>query len=107
MALSCDYNSPAIFCLEPLEFFVNPVDKTKVVGDNMTLCCQATGVPLPSYYEWFKNDDVVDTVFTSNRSELELTDVTLADSGSYSCRASNDYSASVSAVALIQVRGAH
>ena len=38
--------------VDPLEMTVNPVDKTGLVGDSVTLCCQAAGDPPPDYYEW-------------------------------------------------------
>ena len=38
---------------DPLEVVVNPVDKPGLVGDTITLCCQAEGDPPPDYYEWY------------------------------------------------------
>ena len=37
---------------EPLEIEVNPIDKKRLVGENVTFCCVITGYPSPKNYEW-------------------------------------------------------
>ena len=38
---------------DPLEVDINPVDKKRLVGENVTFCCEITGDPAPKYYEWY------------------------------------------------------
>ena len=54
-----------------------------------------------------KYGDIVKHDATSGASSLELTDVTAADVGYYTCRASNDYSAIISAAATVLVEGSY
>ena len=37
---------------DPLEVDINPVDKKRLVGENVTFCCEIKGDPAPKYYEW-------------------------------------------------------
>ena len=53
----------------------------------------------------FKYGEIVKHDATSGVSNLELTDVTADDVGYYTCRASNDYSAIISAAATVLVEG--
>ena len=38
--------------IEPLTMAVNPTDVNALVGDEVVLCCSATGNPAPDNYEW-------------------------------------------------------
>ena len=52
-----------------------------------------------------KDGGLVSISYTSGTSTLELPSVTSTDTGSYSCRASNDYNAIASSSATVVVRG--
>ena len=53
-----------------------------------------------------KDGEVVATDFSSSDSTHVITNVSQSDTGYYSCRASNDYSAIISTVATVLVQGA-
>ena len=52
MSIGKDH-SGNILISDPLEVDINPVDKKRLVGENVTFCCQITGDPAPKYYEWY------------------------------------------------------
>ena len=53
-----------------------------------------------------KDGALVSSDTTSSSSTLEINDASLTDTGSYRCRASNDYTAVYSSPATVVVRGA-
>ena len=37
---------------DALRMSSDPANKMAIIGDRVELCCEATGVPPPDYYEW-------------------------------------------------------
>ena len=58
-----------------------------------TICCR------------YKDDVLLETRAESGRSTLVLENVSTNTSGTYGCRASNDYSAAVSSGGRVNIRG--
>ncbi|KAI8498474.1 hypothetical protein Bbelb_236760 [Branchiostoma belcheri] len=81
----------------------NPVGKVRLVGQDVTFCCKARGTPMPSYYEWFKDDRVLDKDVYRYNETLTLYDLQEEDSGVYKCRANSDAGAKYSTGALLTV----
>ncbi|KAK0148342.1 Basigin [Merluccius polli] len=86
-----------------------PLSQTKVLSDSAELHCEVVGSPLPEVQWWFieghepnetftqlfdgARDDSVQvntTYITHTTSTILLTNLSLGDSGTYECRASND-----------------
>ena len=93
----------------PLAGFVkSPMSETKLTGDAFELYCDVVGSPTPEIQWWYaevnraesfrqlwdgarKRRVTVNTAYGSNGvSVLRITRLTLEDSGTYECRASND-----------------
>ena len=63
-------------------------------GDTITLSCSVTNrYPLPQYFSWFKNNDLLAAVGrisisspNTATSQLVIQDTLTGDAGSYSCR---------------------
>ena len=55
-------------------------------GENVTLSCNATGIPLPMV-SWIKVDG---HMTVSNGSELVFTNINRSEAGEYRCEASNE-----------------
>ena len=53
----------------------------------------------------FRDDILLETQMESNLSTLVLENVSTNSSGTYGCRASNDYSAAVSSGGRVNIRG--
>ena len=68
-------------------------------GENVTLSCNATGIPLPMV-SWIKVDG---DMIVSNGSELVLTNINRSEAGEYRCEASNECG-SASETATIEVQ---
>ncbi|XP_019647718.1 PREDICTED: cartilage intermediate layer protein 1-like [Branchiostoma belcheri] len=81
----------------------NPVRKVRLVRQDVTFCCRARGTPMPSYYEWFKDDRVLDEDVYRYNETLTLYDLQEEDSGVYKCRANSDAGAKYSKGALLTV----
>ena len=41
------------YVLAALQITVNPHDVMGLIGESVSLCCQASGNPSASYYEWY------------------------------------------------------
>ena len=52
-----------------------------------------------------RDDAVVHTDFTNDQSTFSITRASTNDTGYYTCRASNDYSAIISSSATVHIRG--
>ncbi|XP_035685698.1 cartilage intermediate layer protein 1-like [Branchiostoma floridae] len=88
---------------EPPMMDENPVGKVRHVGQDVTFCCKAHGTPMPSSYEWFKDDRVLDDDVYQYNETLTLYDLQTGDSGVYKCRANGDAGAKYSTGALLTV----
>ena len=80
-----------LFSVVPTEVTVSPQAPQVVKGKNVTLFCDATGVPNPSL-KWTKDDD---PTVLSESARLTLSNVdrpgNLSDTTQYLCTASNGY----------------
>ena len=59
-------------------------NKTATEGDNVTLSCNASGIPSPMV-SWFKADGQ-----RIDQSELVLRNISRSEAGEYRCEASNE-----------------
>ncbi|XP_062404256.1 neuroplastin-like [Sardina pilchardus] len=89
-------------------FVKSPLSETKLTGDTFELYCDVVGSPTPEIQWWYaevnradsfrqlwdgarKNRVSINTAYATNAvSVLAVTYVSLDDSGTYECRASND-----------------
>uniref|UniRef100_A0A4W6C5C2 Basigin n=1 Tax=Lates calcarifer TaxID=8187 RepID=A0A4W6C5C2_LATCA len=90
-------------------FIKSPLSQMKLINDSAELHCEVIGNPIPEVQWWFiegeepnesitqlfdgARDDRVQinaTYITHGTSTIHLTSLTLEDSGTYECRASND-----------------
>ncbi|XP_038065170.1 neural cell adhesion molecule 2-like isoform X2 [Patiria miniata] len=81
------------------------------IGKPMTLYCQATGIPKPSF-TWFKDDRAIARVADTHFQEgwdgyLRVTEVIGSDKGLYQCRAVNDVGEAFSEAFNLVVTGLH
>lgn len=92
----------------PAGFVKSPMSETKLTGDTFELYCDVVGNPTPEIQWWYaeinradsfkqlwdgarKRRVSINTAYGSNGvSVLGITRLTLEDSGTYECRASND-----------------
>lgn len=98
----------AASCSSPAGFVKSPMSETKLTGDTFELYCDVVGNPTPEIQWWYAEINRADsfkqlwdgarrrrvsinTAYGSNGvSVLGITRLTLEDSGTYECRASND-----------------
>uniref|UniRef100_A0A672IMZ0 Neuroplastin n=1 Tax=Salarias fasciatus TaxID=181472 RepID=A0A672IMZ0_SALFA len=78
-------------------FVKSPLSETKLTGDTFELYCEVVGNPTPEIQWWYLWDGArkrrvsINTAYGTNGvSVLGITRLTLEDSGTYECRASND-----------------
>lgn len=90
-------------------FIKSPLSQTKLIGDSAELHCEVVGYPLPEVQWWFidgeEHDQSLTQLFDGARednvhinatyiahatSTIYLSNLTLNDTGTYECRASND-----------------
>lgn len=89
-------------------FVKSPLSETKLTGDTFELYCEVVGIPTPEIQWWYaevnradsfkqlwdgarKRRVSINTAYGTNGvSVLGITRLTLEDSGTYECRASND-----------------
>ncbi|XP_065188629.1 proprotein convertase subtilisin/kexin type 5-like [Sycon ciliatum] len=94
--------------LSPMPVAILPFRDTTVVqkGANYTLKCQATGVPTPTVTWSRSNGGAVENngvKYTVTNDSLILLNPTLADTDTYTCNASNNFS-TASAITVILVK---
>ena len=80
---------------DQLKFTIHPQNVTTTAGDNVTLSCDASGNPQPTF-SWDKDGSPVNTTatpritFSADKKQLTITNLDKADSGSqYQCVANN------------------
>ena len=88
--------SPALFAPQ---FDSQPASQSAIEGDTVVLSVTATGLPEPTY-QWFADGVEIDG---ATASDLSLTAVTLAASGSYTVVASNSEGSVTSTPAVLTV----
>lgn len=99
---------PQTHSSSPAGFVKSPMSETKLTGDTFELYCDVVGNPTPEIQWWYaevnradsfkqlwdgarKRRVSINTAYGSNGvSVLGITRLTLEDSGTYECRASND-----------------
>ncbi|XP_063305426.1 neuroplastin isoform X1 [Pelobates fuscus] len=99
---------PAPAAAQIAGFVKSPMSETKLTGDAFELYCDVAGIPTPEIQWWYaevnraesfkqlwdtarKRRVTINTAYGTNGvSVLRITRLTLEDSGTYECRASND-----------------
>ncbi|KAI8503146.1 hypothetical protein Bbelb_189670 [Branchiostoma belcheri] len=75
--------------IDPYEepYFLEPQHKLRYEGQSVVMCCRAVGTPEPEYFEWYKDDVLLDSEKWgyNNTNELEIYNITREDAGDYSC----------------------
>ncbi|MEE6512963.1 hypothetical protein FKM82_020354 [Ascaphus truei] len=107
LLLSCGLSGPAA-AAQNAGFVKSPMSETKLTGDAFELYCDVVGIPTPEIQWWYaevnraesfkqlwdgakKRRVTINTAYGTNGvSVLRITRLTLEDSGTYECRASND-----------------
>uniref|UniRef100_A0A668USX8 Ig-like domain-containing protein n=1 Tax=Oreochromis aureus TaxID=47969 RepID=A0A668USX8_OREAU len=69
-------------------FIKSPLSQMKLTNDSAELHCEVVGNPIPEVQWWFVEGEEPNETFT--QLTIHLTSLTLEDSGTYECRASND-----------------
>ncbi|XP_075758912.1 cartilage intermediate layer protein 2 isoform X2 [Pelodiscus sinensis] len=83
----------------------HPESKVRVAGQGVTLCCAATGTPVPLKYYWYHNGTLLDRKAHKYNSSLVLRGLQLPQAGVYHCKASTDAGAIKSSPAFLTVMG--
>ena len=71
----------------------------------MTLCCNATGNPVPTI-SWTKDGSPVNSInsFLTDNKRLTITNVSRTDSGEYQCVANNSLGNDISNAATLNIQ---
>ncbi|KAB5559173.1 hypothetical protein PHYPO_G00025920 [Pangasianodon hypophthalmus] len=67
----------------------HPEDKVRYEGQRVTLCCKATGTPLPDKYYWYHNGTLLDQKLYKYDGDLVLRDLKPEHTGMYYCKANS------------------
>ncbi|NWI69888.1 CILP2 protein, partial [Todus mexicanus] len=78
---------------------LHPKAKVRVVGQEVTFCCKASGTPVPKKYYWYHNG----TLLHRYGNRLVLKGLALEQAGTYHCKASTEAGAIKSAPAQLTV----
>lgn len=109
-AYCCAFQLNSLFVIfsSTAGFVKSPLSETKLTGDTFELYCEVVGKPPPEIQWWYsevnradsfkqlwdgarKRRVAINTAYGTNGvSVLSMTRLTLEDSGTYECRASND-----------------
>ncbi|XP_051684166.2 cartilage intermediate layer protein 2 isoform X1 [Oryctolagus cuniculus] len=81
----------------------HPESRVRAAGQNVTLCCKASGTPTPKKYSWFHNGTLLDRRQHRYGSHLELRGLRPDQAGSYHCKAWNEAGAVRSGTAQLTV----
>jgi hypothetical protein len=90
----CFTNDPVPFCVQ------QPVSQTGYVGSMASLSAAVMGTPRPTYQWWFKGNPLLG----ATNATFTLTNLTLADAGTYTLVASNTAGALESQPATLSVQ---
>ncbi|KAK3533558.1 hypothetical protein QTP70_023445, partial [Hemibagrus guttatus] len=69
--------------------FKHPEDKARYEGQRVTLCCKATGTPMPDKYYWYHNGTLLDQKLYKYEGDLVLRDLKPEHTGMYYCKANS------------------
>ncbi|KAG7327559.1 hypothetical protein KOW79_009165 [Hemibagrus wyckioides] len=67
----------------------HPEDKARYEGQRVTLCCKATGTPIPDKYYWYHNGTLLDQKLYKYEGDLVLRDLKPEHTGMYYCKANS------------------
>lgn len=81
----------------------NPKTKARRAGQNVALCCKATGKPSPDQYFWYHNNTLLDPSLYKHESKLVLRNLQRDQAGEYFCKAQSDSGAAKSNIAQLTV----
>ena len=99
-----------VFLVDP-EITQGPVGAARMLGENVTFTCTATGLPIPDI-TWNDTSGIDISVQagddmiindTARQSQITVSDLQLSDFGMYTCTATNQF-ASVSDAALLECK---
>ena len=100
----------SIIITDTPEITAHPLNETKTEGDNVTFTCDAIGNPVP-LISWFRDGSPIDTsdnssriIFSVDKKQLAITNVSRSDSGEYRCVAENSVGNETSNVATLDVQ---
>ncbi|XP_052801541.1 cartilage intermediate layer protein 1-like [Mya arenaria] len=97
-------NTDVVMDVEVLPYLIQePKPRQRLIGENFTLCCLATGKPPISYYEWFRDSLFLDPSLYPDGRELSLQNLESMDSGVYTCRANSPVGSVMSPEAKLTV----
>ncbi|XP_075046175.1 cartilage intermediate layer protein 2 [Mixophyes fleayi] len=83
----------------------HPYSKIRREGHKVTLCCEATGNPVPFKYYWYHNGTLLDKHNFKYDKNLTLQNIQAAQTGRYQCKASNGLGVIKSSVVNLIVIG--
>ncbi|KAJ8277315.1 hypothetical protein GJAV_G00073880 [Gymnothorax javanicus] len=81
----------------------HPEDKVRYEGQRATLCCKATGIPVPDKYYWYHNGTLLDRSVYKYAEDLILRDLKPAQTGEYHCKATSEAGSIKSSPATVTV----
>lgn len=97
------YFEAALKKLEKPYMVQNPYSKIRRIGHKVTLCCEATGNPVPTKYYWYHNRTLLDKQTLKYDKSLTLRNIQTKHGGIYQCKASNGVGVIRSSVAYLKV----
>uniref|UniRef100_A0A8C3XF60 Cartilage intermediate layer protein 2 n=1 Tax=Cyanoderma ruficeps TaxID=181631 RepID=A0A8C3XF60_9PASS len=86
--------------LEKPYMVLHPTAKVREAGQDVTFCCQASGVPKPRNYSWYHNGTLLEG---TAQSHLELRGLAQEQAGTYHCKATTEAGAILSEPAQLTV----
>ncbi|XP_040176484.1 cartilage intermediate layer protein 2 isoform X2 [Rana temporaria] len=90
-------------CREKPYMVQNPYSKIRRIGHKVTMCCEATGNPVPTKYYWYHNGTLLDKHTLKYDKSLTLRNIQATHGGIYQCKASNGVGVIRSSVAHLNV----